>query len=291
MRLVAFFSTLSLLTLSGLSGCRLPEALREPRRLAFGRVLVLPGIEGGTVLSRNVALGLNDGGVRSAIENFDWTVGVPGAFAYNLVNYERNQRVARELAGEIVRYRNAHPGRPIHIVGHSGGAGIIVFALESLPDDVVIDQAILLGVALSPDYNLAPALKHVSAMISFYSRRDVALLQLGTTAAGTMDREHGVSAGAVGFTPPIGLAPQERQLYATRLRQIGWNDRMSEFGAPGTHIGWARRGFARKFLSPIVTRNEARYLSQEKPFEPEPARVPAQSQPAPPPPQLSQPKG
>ncbi|MDX2200386.1 MAG: DUF726 domain-containing protein [Phycisphaerae bacterium] len=264
MRLLSLFTLIAIVL--GIPGCGFPSKLRDPRRMQFGRVWVLPGIEGGTILSRNVALGLSEGGVRSAITNYDWTYGVPGALAFNLVSFERNLRQARELADDILAYQRRFPDRPVQLVGHSGGAGIIVLALESLPDGAFVDQAILLGVALSPDYNLAPALRRAkNGIINFYSQRDVALLKLGTTAAGTIDRTHGVSAGAVGFSAPPQLPPEERRLYSTKLRQIAWNERMREFGAPGTHIGWARQGFSQRFLAPIVTRVEARYTDPRSP--------------------------
>lgn len=258
-------------------GCKLPEQLHSRQRLEFGRILVLPGIEGGNVLSRRIALGLADGGVRSAIEIHDWTLGLP-AFPVNLMYLERNQRVAQELAQHLVDYRAAHPERPIHLVGHSGGAGIIVFALEALPDGFTVDGAVLLGAALSPDYNLAPALRHVrSGLITFYSQRDVGFLKAGTSVFGGMDRSYGVSAGAVGFNAPANIMPEERRLYARKLRQIAWSERIREYGASGGHLGWASRSFSRQYLAPIVKRNEAAFTAQ--PAHP-PATQPATELPA-----------
>lgn len=245
-----------------LLGCELPAELRAPARVNYGQVYVLPGIEGGNVLARNIGLGLAEGGVKSAIEVYDWTIGVPGGFVVNLAYYERNRRIAREFADEILAYQARHPDRPVHLVGHSGGAGIVVFALESLPDDVFVDSAVLLGAALSQDYDLSDALAHVrNGMINFYSRRDVGFLKVGTSLLGPIDREFGVAAGAEGFTPPAHLAPEARKRYAKKLRQIGWNPRLERYGADGTHLGWAKLEFARRFIAPIVTRNEARYKS------------------------------
>ncbi|MGE3182780.1 MAG: esterase/lipase family protein [Phycisphaerae bacterium] len=241
-------------------GCQLPAQLHAPSRLQYGQVYVLPGIEGGNVLARNIALGLDEGGVQSAIEIYDWTTGIPGNFVVNLAYFERNRRVAREFAAEIAEYQRRHPQRPIHLVGHSGGAGILVMALENLPEDAKVDSAILLGAALSQDYDLSTALRHVhNGIVNFYSRRDVGFLKVGTSILGPIDREFGVAAGAEGFTPPIDLTPESRRLYAQQLRQIGWNPRLKRYGADGTHLGWAKLEFARRFIAPIITRNEARY--------------------------------
>lgn len=280
-RNVIMLRTLALFFTPFLFGCKLPEHLQSRQRLEFGRVLVLPGIEGGNVLSRRIALGLAEGGVRSAIEIYDWTLGLP-AFPVNLMYLERNQRVAQELAQILIDYRKEHPSAHIHLVGHSGGAGIIVFALEALPEEFEIDSAILLAAALSPDYNLAPALRHVkNGLITFYSQRDVGFLKAGTTILGSIDRSYGVSAGAVGFNAPANLMPEERRLYAKRLRQIAWNERISEYGASGGHLGWASRTFSRLYLAPIIRRNEGAASGAAESLV-APSAVPS-SQPAQPP--------
>lgn len=220
-------------------------------------MIVLPGIEGRSLLNRNLALGLDEGGVTSAIEIFDWTLGVPGSLVYNLVDIERNRRVARSLTQRIVDYRTEHPTNPVHLVGHSGGAGLAVLALEALPDDVEIDMAILLAPALSPEYDLSAALRHTCAgIVNFYSENDISLLKIGTSLFGSVDRKYGASAGAVGFVRPD-AADATAELYDDRLRQVRWTRRLREYGADGSHIGWTSRRFAREYLAGLIKRNEA----------------------------------
>src|SRR5713226_2011842 len=72
--------------------------LRTPERLDKGLVLVLPGIEGESFLNHNIARGLADGGIRSAIEIFDWTTGVILFFLYHLRGWRRNVAQADRLA-------------------------------------------------------------------------------------------------------------------------------------------------------------------------------------------------
>jgi len=221
-------------------------------------VFVLPGIEGRSVWNRDIALGLDEGGVTSAIEVYDWTTGVPGTFVYNLADLERNRRQARGLADRILAYRDRYPGSPVHLVGHSAGGGIAVLALEALPPGRQIDQAILLAPALSPDYDLSTALRRTRyGICNFYSTRDVSFLKLGTSLFGPIDRAFGMSAGAVAFRTPDGLNEADRALYATRLRQVRWNPRMKEVGASGSHLGWASRKFAGEYLAPLIRQNEA----------------------------------
>lgn len=241
-----------------IAGCRIPERIGCPARRQHGIVLVLPGIEGRSVWNRNIALGLDEGGVASAIEIHDWTTGVPGNFVYNLANLERNRRAARDLARRIFEYVRRYPGRPVHLVGHSGGGGIAVLALEALPPGRQIEQAILLAPALSPDYDLSIALRRTRrGIVNFYSARDVTLLRLGTSLLGPIDRDFGAAAGAVGFRQPLSLDELDLTLYADRLRQVRWTPRLRQVGADGSHLGWASRRFARDYLAPLIREHEA----------------------------------
>lgn len=255
------WTTLVLLSLLGLhhsAGCTTPGHFRSAVRYQRGVVYILPGIEGRSPWNRNIALGLDEGGVTSAIEVYDWTVGFPGGEVVNLANLERNRRQARWLANKIVVYRQRYPGRPVHLIGHSGGGGIAVLTLEALPPGRQIDMTILLAPALSPDYDLSVALRRTRVGVcNFYSKRDVGFLKVGTVLFGQIDRRHGFSAGAVGFEIPESLAPEDRALYPERLRQVAWDERLKRHGATGTHLGWASRQFAREYLAPLIKYNEA----------------------------------
>lgn len=248
--------------LIAVSGCTVPQRTITPQRLEHGIIYVLPGIEGVSVWNRDIVAGLEQGGVTSAIEIHDWTVGVQGALI-NLTDIERNRRQAARLAEKIIAYREQHPGRPVHLVGHSGGAGMAVMTLEALPAGRQIDAAILLAPALSPEYDLSIALRRVRQGIwSFYSPRDVTLLKLGTTVFGPIDRTRGAAAGAVGFAIPAGLDRDSRRLYQQRLRQIRWSKRLEAYGASGSHVGWTDTDFVANYIAPLVREIEsARPLS------------------------------
>lgn len=239
------------------AGCRIPSQLHSAERMQRGLVFVLPGIEGQSMLTRSVALGLYDGGIKSAIEVFDWTTRIPGNFYANLTAYERNRRQARRLAERIVAYQQQYPDNPVHLVGHSGGGGLAVMTLEALPPNRRIDMAILLAPALSPEYDMRTALRRTRrGVLNCYSPRDVTLLKIGTTVFGPIDRNRGPAAGAVGFRPPPGLNRAERALYQIRLKQVRWTRRLRKFGADGTHIGWASREFSKTYLAPFIIENE-----------------------------------
>jgi len=138
-----------------------------------------------------------------------------------------------------------------------------VFALEALRADQSVDLAILLAPALSPAYNLTDALARVAGeLYNFHSEKDVTLLKVGTTVFGSVDREHGPAAGAVGFQTPDPWTAEARALYEARLRQVAWTPRLAEYGADGTHLGWASRAFARQYLAPIIVWHEAARAGQ-----------------------------
>lgn len=238
------------LLLSGV-GCSLAD-LDTPQRRENGLVIILPGIEGPSPWNYNLARGLADGGVRNSVQIYDWGTHIPGGMLINLAHYERNRAMAASLRDYILEYRRANPSRAVHLIGHSGGAGIAVMAAEMMPENERITTLILLAAALSPDYDLRPALRNVSSGIfNYYSKLDAALLCVGTSVAGTIDRQHTMAAGAVGFRRPTTSDPSERDLYR-KLHQVEWRPTMQRFGHIGDHMGWTDRNFVKHYLAPLV---------------------------------------
>jgi pimeloyl-ACP methyl ester carboxylesterase len=246
---------LALLLLVPATGCFPPSRIRSPERYANGIVFVLPGIEGRSIWNRNIAVGLDRGGVDAAIEVYDWTIGLPAV--YNLIDIYRNRREADKLADRIIEHRTRYPASPVHIIGHSGGGGIAVLTLEALPAGKEIDMAILLAPALSPNYDLTAALARTRhGICNFYSQYDIGFLTVGTTVFGSVDRDLGPSAGAVGFREPPELNALGKLLYAQKLRQVAWTPELAELGASGSHFGWASEQFAARYLAPLIRQNQ-----------------------------------
>ena len=75
---------------------------------------------------------------------------------------------------------------------------------------------------------------------------------------GSIDRDYGPSAGAIGFAQPETDSRADRRLYKSKLRQVRWTPALRRYGASGTHIGWAARKFVRTYLAPIVVDSESR---------------------------------
>lgn len=198
-----------------------------------------PGIAGTMPIDQSLVQGLIEGKVASRVKMFDWTGEFRGILALGKRDHNRQQ--ARILAREIEEIYQKNPEAHIILTAHSGGTGIAVWALEQLPDHIQIDTLVLLASALSPTYDLAPALKHVRQAYSFYSPYDNWVLGTGTRMLGTIDRVKTDAAGYVGF-----------RFSHPKLRQIGYDPRWIHFGHSGDHVGMMDQRFASQILAPLI---------------------------------------
>ncbi|HEV3142285.1 MAG TPA: alpha/beta hydrolase [Gemmataceae bacterium] len=215
-------------------------------RLDKGLAIVLPGIEGFGPLNCNIAYGLIDGGFPGAVVVHDWTTGIWPLFAYHLRAQKINRRRAEEIARLILNYKREFPGRPVHLLGHSGGAAIAVWTLEALPENQPVHSAVLLGAALSASYPLSKALDQTKQGIwHFWSPLDLLFLAAGTVLFGTADGQHVIAAGCCGFKAP--QAKNDRQ----RLRQQCYHPRMLRQFHAGGHFGWANSVFVSEEIAPL----------------------------------------
>jgi pimeloyl-ACP methyl ester carboxylesterase len=212
-----------------------------------GYLLHLPGIAGARSIDRSVTRGIRDGGFVGDIEIYDWTESDPGMHA--LLAYDRNHREAKHVADLIAQQRAVDPNMPITLIGHSGGSGVAVWALEDLPESVKINTLVLMSSALSPNYDLTKALRHVSGHVyAFSSLADIIVLSTGTKLFGTIDGQKVEAAGRVGFSaPPEADAEQYKKLVALPYDPswIQWGDR-------GDHIGGMTRLFGENVLAPLI---------------------------------------
>jgi len=215
-------------------------------RLDRGLVLLLPGIEGEGPLSWAVRQGLDDAGVDEALSIYRWHWPIPVAgLVLNQIDFIRARRKGHKVADYIVKYQDRHPGKPVHIVGHSGGGAIAVFAAESLPDKRhKIDGIILLSPSLSSGYDLSAALANTrKGIVNYWSPGDFALLVLGTMVFGNLDGVHGSAAGATGFTKtPV----------AGKLYQIPWTEAMVAVGNRGGHMDTTKKPFVVQWVAPWI---------------------------------------
>jgi hypothetical protein len=223
-------------------------------RLSRGLAIVLPGIEGRGALSYSICRGIRDGGFPGEVVLWDWTTGLWPLLLYHLRGWRRNRIKAATLAQLILDHQNDYPGRPVYLVGHSGGAAIAAWTLEVLPVGRSVTGAVMLGAALSPSFSLAPALRKVNGYLwNFYSPYEIPLLAAGTFLFGTADGRHSVSAGLCGFAVPVGTSCVEEELYQSRLRQRRYEFSMARQFHLGGHFGWANRVFVAEVVAPLLS--------------------------------------
>jgi pimeloyl-ACP methyl ester carboxylesterase len=188
----------------------------------------------------------------------------------------------------IVRYQITYPGRPVFLVGQSGGAAIAAWAAESMPWDRKIEGIVMIAPALSPQYKLDRALLGCHrGIVNFHSARDRVLLGFGTTVAGTMDGEHTASAGKNGFeVPDASRTPGGRPGVYDNLFQVAWNKRMSDTGNTGWHLSSGAVRFVTAYVAPLIRAGAwngetlSRVLNREEVEVPQPPDWRPQSPPS-----------
>lgn len=168
-----------------------------------GLVIILPGIEGESGANHDIRRGLKKGGVDMRIVIHNWGNPIPGlGMLLNQTDVAGNRRAGGRLAQKIAEYQRKYPGRPIFLIGHSGGTGIAIFALEKLRGvgGRPIEGVILLASSVSASHPLGRALAMTNrGILNVYNRQDTAMLKDGTGMFGNVDGGHGPSAGLHGF--------------------------------------------------------------------------------------------
>ncbi len=242
------------------------DELMSPERRARGYVIVLPGIEGRSRWNRRIVQGLLLAGTDSAIEIHDWTFGRIWAVR-SLRSRRRHQQQARIIAEKILTYRHDYPQRPVYLIGHSGGGAMTILTLEKLSEEHPATGGILLGAAISPEYDLAPALRNTERGIwSFTSPRDSFFLKFGTRLLGTLDGKRTASAGAVGMRQPLPKADQGNH-QGPRYVEIPWTPRLKTYGHNGGHFGYVHADFVRAWIAPIVQGGTVPSHSERRPSQ------------------------
>jgi pimeloyl-ACP methyl ester carboxylesterase len=173
-------------------------------------------------------------GVPHEIREFLWTHG-KGHVLRDLQDTRHLVVKAQELAAAVAQYKAENPDRPVYLIGRSTGAAIVLLAAAELPDNS-LEKIILLSSAVSPTFNLVPALRATRAeIVAYRSDYDSFILGWGTSTFGTADRLYTESAGKTGFLLPA-LDPITR-LYYLKLVQVAWKPRLLWLGNFGAHFG------------------------------------------------------
>lgn len=230
-----------------LAGCgdTLNADFTKPEMRDKGMVYILPGIQGVDYHYLNIRKGLIGAGVPYAVKIHPWGCQIPGInLAINQTDTKDDRQWGATIAQEIADYQGQYPGRPVFIIGQSGGAGVAVFAAEAMANIEGASRLaglVLLDGSISADYDLNLALSRCSeGIVNFYNLSDVALLEYGTGLMGNVDGGHGASAGLKGFTGSFA------GLYQVQVTQ----DMVDDFESP--HFADCSQAFTAQYIAPWV---------------------------------------
>lgn len=244
-----------LLFLAALAGCKpssetstdVKASASPPAPPPQPYLLHLPGVSGESIVDHTLVQGFREGGLNAQIEIYDWTEHDTGVPALQAIG--RNKQQAKKISQMIEARFRADPRITIYLTSHSGGAGLMAWALEDLPQDMTVRRALFLAPALSPGYDLSKALAHVTdKAYVFHSNHDAVVLSVGTKMFGTID---GVYADAAGFSGFVMPARADVKQYS-KLVQMPYDPAWARFGHYGDHIGVTTTDFSREVLVPLI---------------------------------------
>lgn len=233
-------------------------SVTSSERLSAGLVIILPGIEGRSFLNLGILNGLLDAGVPYALEVYDWTSGLPFAGLWHLRDRARHRNEASRLASRIAAYETEYPGRPVWVIGHSGGGGIALLTLRALPRDVRVRGVVLIAAAIDPAFDLPSVEEHVETTIwNVSSFLDCLFVGIGTVIFGTIDGVHTISAGCCGF----------RKSATRKLREMPYRFGMFPSFHFAGHFGCVNRRFVERYIAPLLRDEEAcREVTESRPM-------------------------
>lgn len=194
---------------------------------------------------------IQSAGPTTRSDIYDWT---GRRFPIDVLqSVARNRAESTKVAEQVASMRRDHPDARIVISAESGGTGPAVWALEDLPADCSVEAVVLIASALSPEYDLSNALRHVRGkMYVFHSAQDNFILTWGTEQYGTIDGKHVQAAGRFGFVQPASAdAAQYAKLVQVPYRSDWW--RYWNFGG---HGGAMTPAFAKHVIAPLIARGE-----------------------------------
>ena len=226
------------------AGCTdaLNASYTTPELMDRGIVYILPGIQGVDYHYTNIRNGLQGSGIKCAIKIHPWGSHIPGiGMAINETNTIADRDWGKKIATEIQAYQQQYPGRPVYLIGQSGGCAVSVFTAESLAaaNAPQISGIVLLDASLGASYDLGPALGQCrKGIVNFYNLNDVAMLEVGTQIFGNLDGSHGDSAGRTGFSVTV------PKLYQVQVTQ----GMVSGFESP--HFADTSAAFTTHYISP-----------------------------------------
>ncbi len=196
--------------------CCIPAS---PGNSQKGTAILVPGMTGQPWLLGGVERALRDSGYEGCFIRHTW--GKPFMIFTNLREKNHKNEQAELLAERIEKIYKENPSRPIDLVGYSAGGGLIVKAIESLPEDIRVRNVTLVHSAVAPEHDLTAALSHIDGKLkNVCSDADWLFLGLGTSSFGTVDDVNTRAAGMIGFDLDAAVPDEQMRV---KVKQVPWD--------------------------------------------------------------------
>lgn len=231
----------SIVLLALVAGCNNPKE-------KFGKIYYLDGAGNWGFGVTDVPAGLQAAGYPGDVEVYVWTTSFSPAI--DQVNIVANKLRAAGLTGKIKDYLTRYPSNKVNMIALSAGTGIAVWAVEGLPDGMMIENMVLLGSSLSYNYDMRQALRHVRGKVYVFHSGHDEVLTSAVRALGTVDRTNEDSAGLVGLRPPGGGGG--------KVVNNGWSAKYTRYGWTGAHTDATSQAFIQAVVAPLVTGGQRR---------------------------------
>lgn len=225
-----------------LAGCEvwfpLPPTADEAER---GLVRMYPGSFNTSSEMIGFYYGLQEAGIDQAVEVVKWAT-----FLDHMIDpvgaQVRIEESAAQEALRIAAYKQAHPGRPVTLLGYSGGCWFATRVAERMLPGVQVDRIILLSAAFDRSHDMTRALAGTRLdIVNFWSPKDqftINVRDLFNLADSTRAEP----------AATFGLDHQD-----PRLIQITYNPAWAELGHYGEHTDYVLLvGWIAKFVAPWV---------------------------------------
>ena len=208
-------------------------------------VFIANGEAGSTHLTDNVLLLNGESRLGLRIQAVTWATHL--SHSEDVVDQQAQLKAAARIACSVQAIRKDAPNLPIFLVGHSGGAHVVLRAAEMLPEKS-IDRIIVVAPAVSNTYDLTRALKTSRGGIDNFFSSDDSLLDHMTESVGNADGTKCKAAGLTGFRVPF----NDRNVVEAyrNVRSYPWT---LEFCGGGGHYTWTRYHNVKKTIMPMFT--------------------------------------
>ncbi|MGB0715135.1 MAG: alpha/beta hydrolase [Phycisphaerae bacterium] len=222
-----------------------------------GVVFYLDGSGGGGPITRwsdEVEDGLLRGGFKGTFNEFTWNTGF-GMLADHISRESYKRERAADLNGYIVEHARDEPDDPIYLVAYSAGCAVAVYALEALPDEVMIERVVLLAPSVSQSYDLRSALRRVRHTFWVSRSPHDRVLREALPLTGTADGKYDKPAGLDGFVPQVaesGVASDLPRGYE-KIQYLSWQPSFMAEGFMGDHMDIGQSRFIELYVAPLLT--------------------------------------